>query len=128
VVEERGLCRTYLAAMEVLAKPWNGMLMAVLEEGGPFRFGELSARVPSIGDRMLAARLKELEQLGLVVRRVEPGPPVRVLYSLTEVGLGYRHVAEAVRNWGALIVEAQTARQRAAAAAARPARRAKRAG
>lgn len=127
MVEEDGLCRTYLAAMEVLAKPWNGMLMAVLE-GGPFRFGELAARVPSIGDRMLAARLKELEQEGLVVRRVEPGPPVRVLYSLTEVGRGFRDVAEAVRSWGVLIVHAQDQRKKAAAAAERPPRRAKRAG
>jgi DNA-binding HxlR family transcriptional regulator len=106
VGEDHGLCATYLAAMAVLAKPWNGMLMVVLEQG-PLRFSELADRVPTIGDRMLAARLKELEGRGLVVRSVEHGPPVRVLYALTEVGRGFRDVADAVTRWGKLVVRAQ---------------------
>jgi DNA-binding HxlR family transcriptional regulator len=105
-VEEHGLCKTYLAAMEVLAKPWNGMIIFVLERG-PLRFSELADVVPSIGDRMLAARLKELEGRRLVVRHVEAGPPVRVLYALTDVGRGFRDVSDAVTRWGKLIVEAQ---------------------
>jgi DNA-binding HxlR family transcriptional regulator len=101
--DDHGLCATYLAAMEVLAKPWNGMLMVVLEDG-PLRFSELADRVPQIADRMLAARLKELEGRGLVERHVDAGPPVRVSYELTEVGRGFREVAEAVTKWGTLIV------------------------
>jgi DNA-binding HxlR family transcriptional regulator len=96
------LCAAYLAAMDVLAKPWNGMLMVVLEDG-PLRFSELSDRVPDIGDRMLAARLKELEVRGLVTRLVESGPPVRVLYELTEVGRGYKAVGQSIQKWGATI-------------------------
>ena len=92
--------------MDVLAKPWNGMLMVALADG-PLRFSELADRVPAIADRMLAARLKELEERGLVVRRVEHGPPVRVLYGLTDVGRGFREVADAVTRWGKLIVKAQ---------------------
>jgi DNA-binding HxlR family transcriptional regulator len=92
--------------MEVLAKPWNGMLMVVLE-AGPLRFSELAERVPQIADRMLAARLKELEERNLVVRTVEHGPPVRVLYALTEVGRRFREVADAATGWGALILRAQ---------------------
>ena len=93
--------------MEVLAKPWNGVLIVALE-GGPLRFSELSARVPTIGDRMLAARLKELEAQGLVVRRVEPGPPVRVSYVLTEVGRRFREVSDAVTRWGRLMINQRT--------------------
>jgi DNA-binding HxlR family transcriptional regulator len=92
--------------MDVLAKPWNGLIIAVLEQG-PLRFSELSARVPTIGDRMLAGRLKELGERGLVARRVEPGPPVRVSYELTEVGRGFRGVAEAIRKWGQAILSAK---------------------
>jgi DNA-binding HxlR family transcriptional regulator len=103
--EDPKLCAAYLAAMEILAKPWNGMLMVVLESG-PLRFSELSNRVPTIGDRILAARLKELESRGLVARRVDPGPPVRVHYELTEVGRGYRHVGDAIERWGRTIVRA----------------------
>lgn len=94
--------------MEILSKPWNGMLIAVLEDG-PLRFSELAERVPAIADRMLAARLKELEARGLVRRTVEHGPPVRVSYELTEVGRGYRDVAAAVSRWGQLIVAAEEA-------------------
>jgi DNA-binding HxlR family transcriptional regulator len=100
---DHGLCATYLAAMEVLAKPWSGMLMVVLHDG-PLRFSEISERVPDIADRMLAARLKELESRRLVAREVHPGPPVRVTYALTEVGRGYREVSEAIGRWGALIL------------------------
>jgi DNA-binding HxlR family transcriptional regulator len=106
VGDDHELCETYLAAMEVLAKPWNGMLLVVLE-GGPLRFSELADRVPAIGDRMLAARLKELEARSLVVRRVEHGPPVRVLYALTDAGRGFRDVSDAITRWGKLIVRAQ---------------------
>jgi DNA-binding HxlR family transcriptional regulator len=106
VSHDERLCGAYLAAMEVLAKPWNGMLMVVLE-AGPLRFSEVAERVPQIADRMLAARLKELEERALVVRTVEHGPPVRVLYALTEVGRKFRDVADAAKSWGALIVRAQ---------------------
>jgi DNA-binding HxlR family transcriptional regulator len=92
--------------MDVLAKPWNGLIIAVLEEG-PLRFSELSARLPAIGDRMLAVRLKELGEHGLVAREVEPGPPVRVCYTLTEVGRGFHDVADAIRRWGGMILSAR---------------------
>jgi DNA-binding HxlR family transcriptional regulator len=106
VEHEPALCATYLAAMDVLAKPWNGLIIAVLEEG-PLRFSELSARLPAIGDRMLAARLKELAAHGLLARDVEPGPPVRVCYTLTEVGRGFHDVADAIRRWGGMIIAAR---------------------
>ena len=117
------LCATYLAALEVLAKPWNGMLIAVLEDG-PLRFSEVAARVPTIADRMLAARLKELEGRGLVVRCVEHGPPVRVSYTLTETGRGFRDVAEAISRWGKLMLRAQGATNEPSSRA--PARKARR--
>ncbi len=86
--------------MEVLAKPWNGLVMATLGAEGSLRFSEMKTRLDAMGDRMLSARLKELEGRGLVERRVSPGPPVRVDYALTDVGRGFRDVAEALGAWG----------------------------
>jgi DNA-binding HxlR family transcriptional regulator len=117
MAHDQALCATYLAAMEVLAKPWNGLIIAVLEEG-PLRFSEVSARLPAIGDRMLTARLKELAERGLVARRVEPGPPVRVSYTLTEVGRGFHEVADSIRKWGQSLVAVRDRES----AAKRPAR------
>jgi DNA-binding HxlR family transcriptional regulator len=90
----------FQTAMDVLAKPWNGLVIATLEEG-PLRFSEIGDRLKAIGDRMLSLRLKELEALGLVSRTVIPGPPLRVEYELSEAGRGFRTVAEAIGEWGA---------------------------
>jgi DNA-binding HxlR family transcriptional regulator len=93
------LCPKFLKAMAVLARPWNGLIIATLEQG-PSRFSELGSKLEDLGDRMLALRLKELEQLGLVVRTVQCGPPVRVEYALTDVGRGFREVEAAIQRWG----------------------------
>ncbi len=96
------LCPMFQAAMDILARPWNGLVIATLEEG-PLRFSEIGERLRAIGDRMLSLRLKELEAAGLVERRVLAGPPHRVEYQLTPAGKGFRAVAEAIAGWGALL-------------------------
>jgi DNA-binding HxlR family transcriptional regulator len=87
-------------AMSVLARPWNGLLMKTLDDAGMLRFGELRQRLPAMGDRMLALRLRELEARGLIERRVCPGPPVRVEYRLTDLGRGFHEVAGVLARWG----------------------------
>jgi len=94
------LCPLFQAALDVLAKPWNGLVMAILEEAGPLRFSELRDRLETMGDRMLSARLKELEARGLVERTVAPGPPVKVSYRLSELGRGFGDVHRALGRWG----------------------------
>ena len=98
--------------MDVLARPWNGLEMALLEEAGPLRFSELRARIEAMGDRMLSARLKELEARGLVERSVDPGPPVKVTYALSELGRGFGDVHRALGRWGERLAAAKSARPR----------------
>ena len=88
-----------MAAIEVLGRPWNALILNVLLRG-PLRFSELSAAAKGPGDKVLSARLKELEGCGLLVRQVDPGPPVRVSYALTEQGRGFNEVATAIERWG----------------------------
>ncbi|WP_437588627.1 winged helix-turn-helix transcriptional regulator [Sorangium sp. So ce1000] len=118
----RHLCEKFQTAMDVLARPWNGLIIATLEEGA-LRFGEIGARLDAISDRMLSSRLKELEALGLVVRRVLPGPPVRVEYELTDAGRGFGEVAQAISRWGERLT-VSAARGGGAKRAARVARQA----
>ena len=92
-------CATFQAALEVLGKPWCGLILNSLQ-GGPYRFTEIRERTRGPGDKMLSARLKELVQRGLVLRRVEAGPPVRVAYELTESGRSFGDVASAIERWG----------------------------
>lgn len=104
------LCPKFQTAMDVLARPWNGLVMAVLFQFGPMRFSELRKHLSAMGDRVLAARLKELEARQLIVRRVEPGPPVRVAYELSETGRGFRDVVMALAEWGDRIIKSRPAK------------------
>ncbi len=105
------LCPLFQAALDVLARPWNGLVMALLEEAGPLRFSELRERLDAMGDRMLSARLKELEARGLVERTVTPGPPVKVTYALSELGHGFGDVHRALGRWGEKLSAASHARR-----------------
>jgi DNA-binding HxlR family transcriptional regulator len=96
-------CEAFQRAIDVLSRPWNGLLLNVLQ-AGPLRFSELSERAQGPGDKVLSARLKDLEARGLVVRRVEPGPPVRVCYQLTPKGRAFSQVAQAIERWGQELV------------------------
>lgn len=104
-------CRTFQSAIQVLGRPWNALILNVLQEG-PLRFSELSERAQGPGDKVLSARLKDLETRGLLVRHVDAGPPVRVAYELTRSGRTFRQLAEAIERWGRELVEEAKPRRR----------------
>ena len=72
-------------AFSVLGKRWNGMILSVLGSGVTSFVG-LRKAVSGISDTVLAERLLELADLGLVLRAVSEGPPVAVRYELTAAG------------------------------------------
>src|SRR3954465_10930084 len=72
-------------AFSVLGKRWNGMILSVLGSGVTSFVGVRKA-VPGISDTVLAERLLELAEVGLVSRAVTDGPPVAVRYELTTAG------------------------------------------
>jgi DNA-binding HxlR family transcriptional regulator len=93
-----GVCPHFHAAIELIGKRWTGAIVCALTER-PMRFGELAKVVPGLSDRLLSQRLRELEEEGLVEREVEAGSPVRVTYSLTEVGRGLDPAINELRIW-----------------------------
>src|ERR1041385_9220837 len=92
-------CRAFQTAVDLLARPWTGLLLGLLQEG-PLRFSELRTRAHSVGAKTLSARLKDLEARGIMERRCEPGPPVQVEYALTAKGKAFEQVAAAIQRWG----------------------------
>ena len=96
-------CEAFERATFLLSRPWTGLILSVLQ-AGPLRFSELAERCRGVGAKTLSARLKQLEAHGVVVRHVEPGPPVRVQYTLTRSGLAFEQVAAAVEGWGRQLV------------------------
>jgi DNA-binding HxlR family transcriptional regulator len=92
------VCPHFHAAIELIGKRWTGAIVCALTER-PMRFGELGKAVPGLSDRLLSQRLRELEEEGLVEREVEAGTPVRVTYSLTEIGGELGPAIRELRVW-----------------------------
>ena len=78
-------CPLYHEAVELVGRRWTGAILRVLMDG-PLRFSEIAQAVPELSDRLLSERMKELEGRGIVERTVYPGPPLRVEYSLSQMG------------------------------------------
>ncbi|HKQ57004.1 MAG TPA: helix-turn-helix domain-containing protein [Candidatus Eisenbacteria bacterium] len=95
-------CRAFKLALDVLGRPWSALILNVLQQG-PLRFSEVRERAQGPGDKVLSGRLKDLEARGLISRRVEPGPPVRVTYALTAAGRAFGDVALSIERWGAVL-------------------------
>ncbi|ADU31549.1 winged helix-turn-helix transcriptional regulator [Evansella cellulosilytica] len=92
------LCPKFESAFELLGKRWNGLILRVLLQG-PQRFKDISAVIPSMSDKMLVDRLKQLEEAGLVERTVYPETPVRIEYKLTEKGKALEIAMNELQTW-----------------------------
>ncbi|MFE2413592.1 MULTISPECIES: winged helix-turn-helix transcriptional regulator [unclassified Kitasatospora] len=100
--EQRTCFNVELALTRVftlLGKRWTGLLVGVLNHGGPAYFSELRRAVPGISERMLSDRLTELTEAGLVLREVDAGPPLRVSYRLTDAGAALRPALDELAVW-----------------------------
>jgi DNA-binding HxlR family transcriptional regulator len=87
-------------ALDVVGERWSLLIVRELLKG-QLRYTDLAGRLPGIGTNILAARLRDLESAGVVVRRQLPPPtPVRV-YELTEHGRGLQAVVAELARWGA---------------------------
>jgi DNA-binding HxlR family transcriptional regulator len=105
-------CPFYHEAVELIGRRWTGAIVAVLLDGGPMRFSEIAHAVPELSDRLLSERMKELEARGVVSRTVEPGPPVKVLYELTDMGRSLQPALNELRSWAQHWLGAQARRAR----------------
>ena len=64
------------------------------------RFNELSRKIEGITQKMLTQQLRELEEDGLVNRKVYPEVPPRVEYSITEYGRTLEPILKCMAEWG----------------------------
>ncbi len=81
--------------LRLLAGPWTTYIVWILSERGKQRFGTLKRQVGGISTRMLTARLRLLEESGLVLRHVVQTTPPQVSYELTARGARARRSTEA---------------------------------
>src|SRR5580693_310287 len=71
--------------LDVLGERWTLLILRELV-GGPRRYGDLRDELPGIATNLLAERLKELQDAGLVDRADLPPPIARTVYTLSDMG------------------------------------------
>jgi len=71
--------------LDVLGERWTLLILRELI-GGPRRYGDLRGQLPGIATNLLADRLRELEDAGLVDREELPPPVARTVYTLSQTG------------------------------------------
>jgi len=98
VAKREGCCSAYHKAVELIGKRWTGAIVFVLLDG-PLRFSEVKLLVPDLSDRLLSERMKELEAVGIVERRVIDDTPPRVEYRLTEKGKALEPAVRSLKTW-----------------------------
>jgi DNA-binding HxlR family transcriptional regulator len=86
-------------ALELVGERW-GMLVIRELIPGPKRFKDLTQGLRRIPSNVLSARLKEMEQAGVVERRVLPRPSGAVVYELTDYGRELDDVLLKLARWG----------------------------
>jgi DNA-binding HxlR family transcriptional regulator len=90
----------FARALELVGERWALLIVRDLLIG-PKRFGEIQRGLPGIPTNILTTRLNELEDSGLVRRRVLARPAKGVAYELTEDGAGLDAAVLAIGRWGA---------------------------
>lgn len=71
--------------LDVLGERWTLLILRELI-GGTRRYSDLRAELPGIATNLLADRLRELEEVGLVDRQEWPPPIARTVYTLSDEG------------------------------------------
>jgi DNA-binding HxlR family transcriptional regulator len=87
-------------ALEMVGERWALLIIRDLLVG-PKRYTDLRSGLPKIPTNVLATRLKELEQAGVVIRRVQPRPSGAVVYELTPYGAELEELVLGLGRWGA---------------------------
>ena len=87
-------------AMSIIGGKWKMQIICSLNNRGTMRYNELRRKMDKISNTVLAASLKELEEEGLVTRKVYKEVPVKVEYSTTELCDRLMPILESLSDWG----------------------------
>ena len=82
----------------LIGDKWKVLILRDLLTGTK-RFGELKKSVGHVTQKVLTAQLRQMEQSGLVNRKVYAEVPPRVEYTLTELGYSLKPILDAMWSW-----------------------------
>ena len=85
--------------LTLISDKWKVLILRDLMPGTK-RFGELQKSIGTVSQKVLTAQLRQMEESGLLTRKVYPEVPPRVEYTLTELGYSLKPILDAMGNWG----------------------------
>ncbi len=88
--------------LQLIGGKWKLLVIYFLSLQEVIRFSQLRRSLPEISERMLVRQLRELEDDGLVHRKVYGTVPPRVDYSLTPLGVSLVPIMESLKAWGCM--------------------------
>lgn len=95
-------------ALDVVGERWALLVVRELLLG-PKRFTDLRTGLPNVGPDVLAQRLRDLDERGVVQRRTLPPPAASQVYELTEWGRELEPVVLGLGRWGSRVTAADDA-------------------
>ena len=84
--------------MRIIGGKWKGSILWHLKDG-PVRFNDLARMLGGASKKMVSQRLREMEALGLLERKVVTERPVAVTYEITQFGRSALRVLEELKAW-----------------------------
>jgi DNA-binding HxlR family transcriptional regulator len=87
-------------ALDLVGERWSMLVVKELMHG-PQRYTDLAEHLRGIGTNILAARLRSLEECGVITKRKLPPPAASRVYELTEYGRALKPVMRELAMWGA---------------------------
>lgn len=88
------------ATLNVIGERWTLLVIRDLLRRGPRRFQDLETSLSGVSPNTLSARLKRLEQAGVIERRFYAEHPPRAEYILTDKGRALGPIVLAMKKWG----------------------------
>ena len=88
------------ATIDIVGGKHKVLILWHLSKAGVLRFGELQRRMSQATPKMLTQQLRELEADGMVHRELYHQVPPKTEYSLTQRGVSFVPVLNAMCAWG----------------------------
>ena len=85
--------------LTLISDKWKVLILRDLMNG-TMRFGELKKSIGHVTQKVLTSQLRQMEESGLLTRKVYAEVPPRVEYTLTETGYSLKTVLDAMAMWG----------------------------